>query len=538
MNLSTDRSRLLVCSLLLFIGTWLLFLPVVQHEFLNYDDDKYITESELVKQGLSLKSAASALVEPHFFMWHPVTTWSLQLDYSLFGLKPAGYHLMNVFFHSLSGVLVFLLAWRLSRVIPVAFIIAALFAWHPLRVESVAWAAERKDVLATLFWLLALHCYLSWHTQKSTRYQWLTWATTILAMMSKPIAVTLPATFLLLDFWPLQRLSLNSLQDIWTANKKLILEKAPFFFLSILLALVTLSFQAQSKTIVGLDELPLLARLANACSAYLRYLGKIILPLNLGAFYPPEEDISFYLPLISLAFFGIFGCFAWRKRQEKPYLLFGLLWFLITLLPVIGLLQSGRQSMADRYSYVSSLGITIALVLSLWEQWQQRISHRHGYLVASWVIGFSVFLTHTQLAYWQNSETLFRHTLSVTSNNYIAHINLGATLAENGKLAEALSHYEAALEIRPSAELHYKLGRALLAQKSPALAQAHLESAVKLKPDFAEAYFELAMALADQDRLDEGTKYLQKALSLKPELQQRLNLPPVTEPAKKATGTP
>lgn len=538
MNLSTDRSRLLVCSLLLFIGTWLLFLPVVQHEFLNYDDDKYITDSELVKQGLSLKSATSALVTPHFFMWHPVTTWSLQLDYSLFGLKPAGYHLMNVFFHSLSGVLVFLLAWRLSRVIPVAFIIAALFAWHPLRVESVAWAAERKDVLATLFWLLALHCYLSWHTQKSTRYQWLTYIATALAMMSKPIAVTIPATFFLLDFWPLHRLNHDSLSDVWRRNRKLIDEKIPFFILSILLALVTLSFQAQSKTIVGLDELPLIARPINACSAYLSYLGKIILPINLGVFYPPDDDINFYLPLISLAFFGFFGHFFWRKRMEKPYLLFGMLWFLITLLPVIGLLQSGRQSMADRYSYVSSLGITIALVLFLWDQWQQRISHRHWYLVASWAIGFSVFLTHTQLSYWKNSETLFRHTLNVTRNNYLAHINLGATLADNGQLAEALTHYEAALEIRPSAELHYKLGKALLSQKSPALAQAHLESAVQLKPDFAEAYFELAMTLADQDRLDEGTKYLQKALSLKPELQQRLNLPPAAEPAKKATGTP
>lgn len=538
MNPSTDRSRLLVCSLLLFVGTWLLFLPVVQHEFVNYDDDHYITHSDLVKQGLSLKSAASALVTPHFFMWHPVTTWSLQLDYSLFGLKPAGYHLTNLLFHSLSSILVLLLVWRMCRIIPVSLIIAALFAWHPLRVESVAWAAERKDVLSTFFWLAALHCYLSWHRQKSSRYQWLTYAATILAMMSKPIAVTIPATFFLLDFWPLRRLNLDSLQGAWSRNRKLFDEKIPFFILSILLALVTLSFQAQSKSIVSLDELPLIARVINAGSAYFSYLSKIILPLDLAVFYPPEQDIILFPALVSLVLFGFATRFTWQRRQEKPYLLFGLLWFLVTLLPVIGLLQSGRQSMADRYSYISSLGITISLLLFAWEKLSTRISHRHIGLIASLAIGFYAYLTHAQLEYWQNSETLFRHALNVTRNNYIAHINLGAALAEKGNLAEALPHYEAALEIRPSADLNYKLGKALLAQKSPALAQVHLQNAVKLNPDFAEAYFELAMALADQDRLDEGTKYLQKALSLKPELQQRLNLPPLPEPAKKASGTP
>jgi len=538
MNLTSDRSKLLVCCLLLFIGTFLLFLPSVHHEFLNYDDDHYITESDLVKQGLTPASAVEALMGHHYFMWHPVTTWSLQLDHGLFGMDPAGYHLMNVIFHSLSCCLVFLLICRLGSSLPLAFFMAILFAWHPLRVESVAWAAERKDVLSTLFWLLTLHGYLAWHRGKSKRYQLLTYAAAILAMMSKPIAITLPFTLLLLDYWPLQRLSINPLLSIWERNKKLIREKTGFFAFSILLAVATLYFQAQTETIVSLDEFPLPSRLTNACIAYLGYLGKIIYPINLSVFYPPHIQPSILQALVSVICFALISHCAWRERDRKPYLLFGLIWFLITLLPVIGLLQSGRQAMADRYSYFSSLGITIALVFYLAEVLREHVACRVLKVATCLISGMLIVLTHTQLSYWQNNETLFRHALAVTRDNYIAHINLGAVLANQGKLAEALPHYEAALQIRPSAELHYKLGIALLSTHQPRLAQQHLEKAVELKPDFAEAYFELAMALTDQDRLEEGARQLQKALSLKPELQQHLNLPPLSEPAKKASGTP
>lgn len=536
MNLTSDRSKLLTWCLLLFMATLLLFLPTVHHEFLNYDDDHYITESEQVKQGLTPASAFNALIEPHFFMWHPATTWSLQLDHTLFGLNPAGYHLMNVIFHSLSGCLVFLLAYRLGSSLSLAILIATLFAWHPLRVESVAWAAERKDVLSTQFWLLTLHCYLSWHRQSSKHYQKLTYAAAILAMMSKPITITLPITLLLLDLWPLKRMDVESLAGIWERNKKLVSEKAVFFACAILLAAATLYFQAQSETIVGLDELPLTSRVANACSAYLSYLGKIIYPANLSVFYPPRAQTPVLTAIISVIFFSSISLYAWRERAQKPYLLFGLLMFLVTLLPVIGLLQSGRQSMADRYSYFSSLGVIIALIFCLAEILPKRAPRMILQVAAVLMIAVSALLTRNQLSYWRNSETLFRHALSVTKDNYIAHINLGAALANQGNLDEALTQYEAALKIRPSAELHYKLGKALLSAKQPKQAQDHLTKATELKPDFAEAYFELAMALAEQNRFEEGVSFLQKALSLKPELQQRLNLPP--EPAKKATGTP
>lgn len=536
MNLTTNRSKLLVCCLLLFISTFLLFLPAVQHEFLNYDDDHYITESDLVKQGFTPASAVSALMEHHAYMWHPVTTWSLQLDYSLFGLEPAGYHLMNIIFHSLSGCLAFLLAYRLGSSMPLAFFIAAFFAWHPLRVESVVWAAERKDVLSTLFWLLTLHCYLAWHRQTSKHYQGLTYIAAILAMMSKPIAITLPVTLLLLDFWPLKRLNTGSLTSIWEQNKKLVHEKVGFFAGSFLLAVATIYFQAQTETIVKLDELPFIPRIANAWTAYLSYVGKIICPINLAVFYPQKAQAPAFMALVSVAFFSLAINYAWRERTQKPYLLFGLLAFLTTLLPVIGLLQSGRQSMADRYSYFSSLGIIIALFFYLKEILNRRVPLRVLQIAAAVTIAALAFITRNQLSYWHDSEALFRHALSVTQDNYIAHINLGATLANEGKLDEAMTHYEAALKIRPSAELHYKLGKALLSAKQPIQAQVHLEEAIELKPEFAEAYFELAMALADQNRFEEGANFLQKALSLKPELQKQLNLPP--EPAKKATGTP
>lgn len=533
----TERNRLLLGCLVLFLGTFFLFLPSIQHEFLNYDDDQYITECDLVKQGLTPKSAVSALVEPHFFMWHPVTTWSLQLDYSLFGLKPAGYHLVSDLIHSLNAILAFLLAWRLCNSMPTAFIIATLFAWHPLRVESVAWAAERKDVLSTCFWLLALLAYHAWHSLKSGSYQKLTYVATVLAMMSKPITITLPITFLLLDLWPLQRITIEPISGIWSRHKKVLLEKIPFLAMAALLALTTLQFQSQSTAIVSIDELPLTERLLNACAAYLGYLGKILFPIHLAVFYPPRAEAPVLPALISLGIFSAIGFFAWRQRAAKPYLLFGFLWFLITLLPVIGLLQSGRQTMADRYSYFSSLGITIAVVLLARDTLGQRFSARVARTITGMTTALLASLTFVQLSYWANSETLFRRALAVTSNNYIAHINLGATLANQGKLDEALPEYEAALEIRPSAELHYKLGTALLAAHQPKPAQTHLEKAVELKPDFAEAYFELALALTDQDQLDAATRHLQKALSLQPELQKRLQ-PPPEEPAKKATGTP
>ena len=538
MNLSIERRRLLVCCLLLFISTFILFLPVVQNEFINFDDDKYITNSELVQQGFTFSSAVNALVEPHFFMWHPVTTWSLQLDRSIFGSKPSGYHLVNVFWHSLSSILCFLLVWRLRHNYFIALLVAALFAWHPLRVESVAWAAERKDVLSTFFWLLALNAYVRWQTSQSIRYQRLTYVATILAMMSKPIAVTLPVTFLLLDFWPLNRLNADTWQDFKKDLSRLIPEKALFLFGSLFLSVITISYQSKSKTLVGLEEMSVFDRLANSSTAYFSYIGKIFLPVELAAFYPPDPDPNYLAPFAFLALAGIFLYIAWKLRRERPYFLFGFIWFLSTLLPVIGLLQSGRQSMADRYTYVSSIGILMMFCFWLWDAWLHKVLQTQRILISLLLLIPCTLLTYTQLAYWRNSETLFTHALSVTENNYIAHINLGAALAEKGDLASALPHYEAALNIRPSTSLLLRLSKALLSQRKPELAQMYLEQAIKLEPDFAEAYFELAMALADQDKLDEGTKYLEKAIKLKPELKQRLSLPPETPPAKKAAGTP
>lgn len=511
-----------VCCLLLFIGTFLLFLPSIQNDFLNYDDDKYITENELVKQGPTL----SALYEPHFFMWHPVTTLSHQIDYSLYGMNPAGHRLGNIVIHSLSAVLALLLIWRMTGSLAAATVTAALFAWHPLRVESVIWTAERKDVLCTFFWLTSLHAYLTWQKNQTRTNQVLTLVACALAMMSKPMAVTLPLSLLMLDFWPLRRIRLWP-GDNWKEDcHKLVREKIPFFLMACFLALITILYQSKTDTIVSLDEVSLIERLVNVPAAYGRYLGKLFFPANLAVFYPPAQSIPILGAITSLAGLGLAGRFAWQRRSTHPQLLFGLIWFLVILLPVIGLLQSGRQSMADRYSYLPSLGIILAVVLSLFELAQKTAARNLAYVAFGLLLMACTSLTRLQIPRWQNSETLFRHAVAVTSKNYNAHINLGAALANSGRLDEAMVEYESALSIRPNAKLHFVLGRALLDRSKPFLAEKHFRQAVTLQPNDAEAQFALAMALTDLERLDEAAKHLEKALSLQPDLMQRVLNPP------------
>jgi tetratricopeptide (TPR) repeat protein len=522
MNGLTENRQKAIACLILFVGTLLLFLPSLQNEFLNYDDDQYITENELVKAGPSWR----ALSEPHFFMWHPVTTLSHQIDYSLFGMNPAGHRLGNIIIHGVSAVLVLLLVWRATGILGAATITAALFAWHPLRVESVVWAAERKDVLCTCFWLMTLHAYLTWQKNQTRANHLLTLAGCALAMMSKPMAATLPLTLILLDYWPLQRI-LRPAADEWQHElHQRIREKIPFFLMASLITLITITYQSKTETIVSLDEVGLAERLINIPAAYGMYLLKLFIPTNLAVFYPPQPEIPVFGAIVSLLTLALAGRFAWQRKATEPHLLFGLIWFLVILLPVIGLLQSGRQSMADRYSYLPSLGIILAVVLGALKLAKKPAAQKMVYFISALAIVGCLFLTHRQIPHWQNSETLFRHALAVTENNYIAHINLGAVLADSNRLDEALTEYEAALAIRPSVSLHFKLGQALLATAKPALAEKQFRQIISMEPEDAEAHFALAMALTDQERMDEAAEHLEKALSLQPTLMQRVVIPP------------
>ncbi|MCD6049251.1 MAG: hypothetical protein K0Q55_654 [Verrucomicrobia bacterium] len=528
-----ENLRKQLCCLILFAGTFLLFLPSLQNEFLNYDDDKYVTENELVKQGPSL----GALYAPHFFMWHPLTTFSQQIDYSLYGLNPAGYRVGNIFCHCLSAVLVLLLVLRITRSLETAFVVAALFAWHPLRVESVVWVAERKDVLCTVFWLFTLHAYLNWSENKSWKNHLITLTACGLTMMSKPMAVTLPVTMLLLDFWPLKRLELKSFSSWRETLLLLVKEKTPFFVMSVTLGIITIAYQGKSETIVSLEEVTITERLLNALAGYGRYLGKLFFPHDLAVFYPPQDAIPYLVIGLSIGTIASMGVYAWRNRESQPQVLFGLAWFLVTLLPVIGLLQSGMQSMADRYSYLPTLGIILAVVITVRNLPLKPANQNFVNFVFAVIIIACIGLTQAQIPKWKNSETLFRHALSVTEANFIAHINLGSVLADRGDVQEALSHYEAALRIRPNPGLQYKLGRALLAQGQPAAAAKYFNQVVGTQPDHAEAHFELALALTDLGRIDEGTEHLRKALSLRPDLGHRIGIPPgQTVPAAR-TGT-
>ena len=526
-----ENRRIVICCLLVFISTFLLFSPAIQHDFLNYDDDVYITENQLVQQGPSLR----ALYEPQYSLWHPVTTLSHQLDYLFYGLNPAGHRLGNILVHSFSAILVLLFGWRTTRSLLTSSIIAALFAWHPLRVESVVWIAERKDVLCIFFWLLTMHAYLSWnHNRTRANYIW-TITAAALAMMSKPMAVTLPFTLILLDFWPLKRLVFDRDKEWAPELHRLVREKLPFFMLAAALVVITLACQSESKPMITSAGIGLGERLGNMANAPGHYLAKLFLPLDLGVFYPTDVELLTLKLMVSLVFFTVAVAIAIQKRDSCPQALWGLMWFFVILAPVFGLFQTG-QSVADRYSYLPSLGIMMAVVIGAFG-WVKNQTSRN--LLAS--VFFLLILgcgglTHMQISRWQDSETLFRHTLAVTKNNYSAHVHLAATLANRGDLAEAMEHYDAALKIRPSISLHYKLGYALLTQGKPALAQKHLTKAIELNPNYAEAHYQLAMALTDLGRLDEGVFHLRMALHLQPLLGKRLAAP-LEETSSPTNGT-
>jgi tetratricopeptide (TPR) repeat protein len=437
-------------------------------------------------------------------------------------------------FHAANALLLFLLLFRATRKLWPAAAVAALFAWHPLHVESVAWISERKDVLSTFFGLLALLAYVKFSEESpvpvpSSKFQvpkgkgWYAWTTGFfaLSLMAKPMLVTLPFVMLLIDIWPLERWrlfeALNSKSETQNPSR-LLFEKAPFLLLTIGSCVVTFLAQ-RSEAVLSLEQRPLGLRLANALVSYAEYLGKIIWPANLAVIYPLPNEIPVWQIAGAAVVLALISGLVWVARKSHPYLLIGWLWYLGTLVPVIGLVQVGGQALADRYTYVPSIGIFIALAFGVADLAARfRISKVAIATVAALVLAASLFATERQLGFWQNSETLFTHAIALTKNNAVAHLNLGVALEQDNRQQEALAEYRKAVEIDSHRfQAHNNLANLLATMGSRDEALAEYREALRLDPNVALAHVNLGTLFVDLGRFDDAMREYAEAARLAPE---------------------
>jgi tetratricopeptide (TPR) repeat protein len=507
----------------------------------NYDDQDYVTENSVVQKGLTWTGIKWAFTTGHASNWHPITWLSHMVDCELFGLNPGAHHLVNVLFHTANVVLLLVLLLRLTGELWPAAFIAALFAWHPLHVESVAWISERKDVLSTFFALLTLLAYVRYAQRRSRvegresmakssvpaldpRPSTFDYALALiffaLGLMAKPMLVTLPFVMLLLDYWPLKRVT----NDQWQVSKvmRLTLEKWPFFLLAAVSCIVTFLVQSQRSgdAVASLELIPLHYRFCNALVSYGLYLLKMFWPVGLAVFYPLPDHLTWLLmaATTSAVVLVIISSFVWRAGRARAYLPVGWLWFLGTLVPVIGLVQVGGAALADRYTYIPSIGVFIAVtfgICALADRFQ--FPKKATAAAAVLILATCLILTENQLRYWHDSETLFAHALAVTKNNHVAHVNLGVALEQKGKLNEALAEYRAAEQLAPELyHTHNNLGNLLDNLGHPNNALTEYRWAVLLNPSLPSLHNGAGMVLAELGRFDEAMGQFKEAARLDP----------------------
>lgn len=560
----------------LFIGigliavTLAIFWPVQNFEFIDLDDDVYITNNRHVQSGLTWEGLIWSFTTAHSSEWHPLTWLSHMADSELYGLNPRGHHFTNLLFHTANVLILFLVLSRMSRNVWVSGLIAMVFAIHPLRVESVAWVAERKDVLSAFFWILSMWAYTFYVERGGIKRYLSVLFCFILGLMAKPMIVTLPLILLLLDFWPLGRFQFRSLAGVTHSQPtpsrdpkgskatvlQLLLEKVPFFILSVVFSFLTLFAAKSGGAVKSIEFYPIAMRASNALLSYASYIGKAIWPHPLACFYTYPDDIPLWEAAgAGLLLLGI-SIFAIRSMRKHPYVLVGWLWYLVTLVPVIGFVQAGDQAMADRFTYIPLIGLFILVGYST-SIFSRGWRYRRAILLVATGVLFSVCIVVTtfQIQHWRNSMSLFEHAIKVTSNNYLAHNNLGAVLAEQGKYEDAISHYREALRIKQNyADAHYNLGNALFkrgevqeaiehhkaalritphdvrirnrlgvllaSQKEYQEAMGHFEEALRIDPGYADAYNNIGVTLLDQGHPQEAIIQFRKALRIRPNFQE------------------
>lgn len=499
----------------LVLATLALFAQVSGFDFVNYDDPQYVTDNPQVTRGVSAEGAAWAFRTFHFSNWHPLTWLSHMLDCSLFGLNPGGHHLVNVLLHVLNVALLYAWLVRVTACPWSAAVVAALFAWHPLRVESVAWISERKDVLCATFGLLALHAYAAYAREPRPRRLALVTFWFALGLMAKPMLVTLPCVLLLLDRWPLGRWPLAGAPA--TAAQRCVLEKWPLYLLTVISCVLTVAAQ-RAEAIRTIEEVPVGLRIGNAVLAYATYLTQTFWPVDLAVLYPLRRVLPLLPMAGALALLGGVTLLAWRERQRRPWLLIGWLWFAGMLVPVSGLVAVGGQSRADRYLYLPQIGLFIMMAWT-GREWvlAGRVPRRAATVAAGLALAACAALTWRQVGFWRDSETLFQRALAVVPDNTTAYINLGAVLERQGRLEEALTNYLAALRLEPGrAATHNNLGNVLDGLGRHAEAIEHYHEALRLKPGTALVHRNLGAALVAQRRYDEAMAQYAEAQRLMP----------------------
>lgn len=497
---------------------WIAFGQTLGHDFVNYDDDEYVYENQTVASGLTFRGIQWTFTHVHAGNWHPLTTMSHMLDCQLYGLQPWGHHLTNLLLHAAAAIFLFLALRQLTGALWPSALVAAVFAIHPLHVQSVAWISERKDVLSGVFFALTLWAYARYARSgrpASGRYA-IALILFALGLMCKPTLVMLPFVLLLLDYWPLRRFAVPSGKRNQIATWKFLLpEKIPFFLLSAVSCVATIL--AQQEALIGIRQLTFAERVGNAVVSYLVYLGKTIYPARLAAVYPyPEDHLPIAQVIPALLFLLIISAIFFLWRRNYPFLLIGWLWFLGMLVPMIGVIQVGPQPWADRYTYLPQIGLCILAIwgaMKLLSRWRYR---REIPIVIGVVLITALLVqSYFQTSYWRNSEALWNQTLANTTNNHIAQNNLGSDLLKKGRLDEAAVHFREALKIYANyPEAHNNLGYVLATQGNWADAIVSYEAALRSRPNYAKAHNNLAIALAEIGKTSEALEHFRQALQI------------------------
>lgn len=558
MNIREMKPRTLerLISVGLIVLVLSVFSQVAGHDFINFDDGFYVTLNDHVQAGLTWKSFKWAFTTMHSANWHPLTWLSHMIDCQIYGLHPSGHHLTNLFFHVANTLLLFLWLREATGSLWKSFMVAGLFAIHPLHVESVAWVSERKDVLSAFFWMLTLLFYIRYSRKPGLARYLLTLATFALGLMAKPMLVTLPFVLLLMDFWPLGRISFFPHKNGKSTIKSLlplIWEKIPLFVLSVASSVVTYMAQSEGGAVSSFALVPLKIRITNCLVAYVMYLKKIFWPYDLAAFYPHlGGNLSIWKGICAGAFLGAISLLVVREARRRPFLPVGWFWFLGTLFPVIGIIQVGGQSMADRYTYLPAIGIFVMIVWGV-SVLLKGISYRRSILGCFSIVTLSLLwvITYAQVEHWKSTRTVFQHALSATEGNYLAHCMMaqvlssegnseagieeckkalsiwpgysdghhrfGNILADEGFFDEAISHYKEALKSNPShVWAHISLGKALAKAGKKRDAAEHYSAAERVMDDNSWTHNMLGIAWAEMGRFEESIHHFSKALELSP----------------------
>ena len=519
--------RDLLLAVLLATSVLVAYAGVRQHDFVNFDDPEYVVQNRHVTSGLTFANVAWSLTAVHSANWHPLTWMSHMLDCSLHGLDPGGHHVTNVLLHALATVLLFFALRTMTGAPGRSAFVAALFALHPRNAESVAWISERKDVLSAVFWTGAMWAHAA-YAQRSTLPRYLAVALLLgLGLLAKPMVVTLPAALLLLDLWPLRRIRVAGIGDDATTDVRtpaplavpaVVREYAPLFAIALAAAIVTFLAQRSSGAVATLTALPLGFRLQNAVVTYAGYLWSLLWPTQLAVFYPyrtlPVAEVS-----AALALLVALSVLAWRTRRTRPYLLVGWLWYLGTLVPVIGIVKAGDQAMADRFTYLPAIGIFLAATWAIADAASRDPRTRRALVPAAVLVAIACLLTtRRQVEHWRDSVTLFRHALAVTSRNHLAELNLAAALVERGDVAAGLEHARAAQALRPDdVKVLATLGTALARSGHGDEAESAYRRALQSDPDSVLAWLGMAVLHAERGQWGDAERAYAEVLRREPE---------------------